>query len=448
MEVFLLNIILLSGGSGQRLWPLSNGIRSKQFINVLEAEDGTRESMVQRVYHQIKKIDSSATVTIATSKSQVSSIRNQLGEKVGISVEPYRRDTFPAIILASVYLYEIKHVSTDEPIVVCPVDPYVEDDYFKSLSTLSRYVEVNGNGISLMGITPTYPSEKYGYIIPKNSNKFSEVLSFKEKPDADTAQKYLDKGGLWNGGVFAFKLSYVLDLAHKMLEFTGYSDLLSQYKTIEKISFDYAVLEKEPHIQVMRYVGEWRDLGTWNTLTDAMQTTKVGKVIMDKSCSNSNVVNELDIPIIAMGLRNLVVSASPQGILVSDKEKSALIKPLVEMVDDQIKFAEKSWGKFRILDVEESGIVVRLSIVAGRHLSYQSHAARSETWNVISGVGDAIIEGKVVPIHAGSTINIPLDVKHSLVAKTDLSVIEVQTGSGLVAKDKCKYPFDFENFQS
>ena len=131
-----MNIVLLSGGSGKRLWPLSNDIRSKQFIKIFKTEDGGYESMLQRVYRQIKQADPEANVTIATSKAQVSSIRNQLGENVGISVEPCRRDTFPAIALASAYLHDVMGVSGDEPVVICPVDPYVEDGYFKTIEEL------------------------------------------------------------------------------------------------------------------------------------------------------------------------------------------------------------------------------------------------------------------------------------------------------------------------
>ena len=132
-----MNLVLLSGGSGKRLWPLSNDIRSKQFIKLFKTEDGGYESMVQRVYRQIRRADPDATVTIATARNQVSAIRNQLGDGVGISVEPCRRDTFPAIALATAYLVDVQGVSPEESVVVCPVDPYVNDDYFRALKDLS-----------------------------------------------------------------------------------------------------------------------------------------------------------------------------------------------------------------------------------------------------------------------------------------------------------------------
>ncbi len=150
-----LNIILLSGGSGKRLWPLSNDIRSKQFIKIFKTADGY-ESMVQRVYRQIKAVDPNATITIATSRSQVSAIHNQLGEEVGISVEPCRRDTFPAIALATAYLHDVQGVGLDEAVVVCPVDPYVNDDYFTSIHKLWEIAQNGGANLTLIGINPTY----------------------------------------------------------------------------------------------------------------------------------------------------------------------------------------------------------------------------------------------------------------------------------------------------
>ena len=243
-ERSFMNIVLLSGGSGKRLWPLSNDIRSKQFIKIFKQQDGSYESMVQRVYRQIKKVDSDATVTIATSKTQVSAIHNQLGDNVGISVEPCRRDTFPAIALATAYLVDVLKIDPEESVVVCPVDPYVEDDYFEALKDLAEQADKGEANLVLMGIEPTYPSEKYGYIIPVSAEHTSMVSTFKEKPTEEVAREYIAQGALWNGGVFAYKLKYVMQRAHELIEFQDYQDLFEKYDTLTKISFDYAVVEK------------------------------------------------------------------------------------------------------------------------------------------------------------------------------------------------------------
>lgn len=437
-----MNIVLLSGGSGKRLWPLSNDIRSKQFIKIFQTPAGEYESMVQRVYRQIRRIDPEAKVTIATSKTQVSAIHNQLEEHVGISVEPCRRDTFPAIALASAYLHDVQGVSEEEAVVVCPVDPYVNEDYFAALKELGRLAETGSANLVLMGIEPTYPSEKYGYIIPEGKEPVSRVSTFKEKPDVKTAEEYIKKGALWNGGVFAYKLKYVLDKARELLDYTDYQDLFGRYDTLQKISFDYAVVEKETDIEVMRFAGEWKDLGTWNTLTEAMEEQSIGEAILNETCENVHVINELDVPVLCMGLKDMVVSASPEGILVSDKEQSSYIKPYVDQVDQQIMFAEKSWGSFRVLDVEDESMSIKVTLNAGHRMNYHSHERRDEVWNVISGRGRSIVDGMEQPVKAGDVVTMQAGCRHTLIADTELKVIEVQLGREISVHDKQKYELE------
>lgn len=437
-----MNIVLLSGGSGKRLWPLSNDIRSKQFIKIFKTPEGDYESMVQRVYSQIRKVDADATVTIATSKTQVSTIHNQLGEDVGISIEPCRRDTFPAIALATAYLHDVQGIPEEESVVVCPVDPYVNEDYFAALKELGRLAQTGDANLVLMGIEPTYPSEKYGYIIPADKGQVSRVSTFKEKPDVKTAEEYIKKGALWNGGVFAYKLSYVLNKAHELLDFTDYQDLFGKYETLEKISFDYAVVEKEKNIQVMRFAGEWKDLGTWNTLTEAMEEASIGEAILNDQCENVHVINELDVPVLCMGLKDVVVSASPEGILVSDKEQSSYIKPYVDRIDQQIMFAEKSWGSFRVLDVEDESMTIKVTLNAGHQMNYHSHERRDEVWNVISGKGRSIVDGMEQPVRAGDVVTMQAGCRHTLIADTELKVIEVQLGREISVHDKKKYELE------
>jgi len=437
-----LNIILLSGGSGKRLWPLSNDVRSKQFIKIFKNEDGTYESMVQRMYGKIKKIDSDATVTIATSKSQISAIHNQIGTDVGISVEPCRRDTFPAIALATAYLADVMGVNPEEPVVVCPVDPYVEDDYFEALKKLSDQAAKGEANLVLMGIEPTYPSEKYGYIIPKTKDDTSDVETFKEKPTVEVARKYISKGALWNGGVFAYKLSYVLERAHELIDFTDYQDLFSKYETLEKISFDYAVVEKEDKIQVLRFAGEWKDLGTWNTLTEAMTENVVGKGIMNDNCDGVHILNELNVPIIAMGLHDVVISASPEGILVSDKEQSSYIKPYVDGIDQQIMFAEKSWGSYQVMDVEPTAMTIKVILNPGHSMNYHSHKNRDEVWVVLSGTGRTVVDGMEQNIAPGDVITMSAGCRHTVFADTELKLVEIQLGSDISVEDKQKFELE------
>ncbi len=434
-----MNIVLLSGGSGKRLWPLSNDVRSKQFMKIFKAEDGTYESMVQRMYRQIRQVDSEAAITIATSKTQVSAIHNQLGKNVGISLEPCRRDTFPAIALATAYLHDVQGISEEEAVVVCPVDPYVDETYFKALNDLWKLAQADVANLVLMGMEPTYPSEKYGYIIPHNQEKVSAVDTFKEKPDENTAKQYISQGALWNGGVFAYKLKYVLERAHELIDFKDYYDLFEKYEALTKISFDYAVVEKEKSIAVMRFSGEWKDLGTWNTLTEAMEEPVIGKGVLDDTCENVHVINELDVPLLCMGLKDVVVSASPDGILVSDKNKSSYIKPYVDKIDGQIMYAEKSWGSYRVMDVEEESMTIKVTLNAGHQMNYHSHERRDEVWTIVSGKGVTIVDGMEQPVSAGDVITMQAGCKHTIIATTELKLIEVQLGREISADDKNKH---------
>lgn len=438
-----MNIVLLSGGSGKRLWPLSNDIRSKQFIKIFKTDDGSYESMVQRVYRQIKKVDADAVVTIATSKTQVSAIHNQLGEDVGVSVEPCRRDTFPAIALATAYLVDVQGVSPEDTVVVCPVDPYVEDDYFNALKRLSQQAQKGEANLVLMGIEPTYPSEKYGYIIPCTTDQTASVKTFKEKPTAKVAEEYIAQGALWNGGVFAYKLKYVLDKAHELIDFTDYQDLFSKYDTLNKISFDYAVVEKEDNIQVQRFNGQWKDLGTWNTLTEAMEEAVVGKGVLNENCSGVHIINEMDVPILAMGMHDVVISASPEGILVSDKEQSSYIKPFVDKFEQQVMFAEKSWGSFRVLDVEAASMTIKVTLNAGHSMNYHNHKNRDEVWVVISGSGRTIVDGFEQTVKPGDVVTMSAGCRHTVVANTELKLIEVQLGKDITVHDKKKFDLEY-----
>lgn len=434
-----MNIVLLSGGSGQRMWPLSNSIRSKQFIKLFKNEQNEYESMVQRVYHQIKAVDENTEIMVATSQSQVSAIRNQLGDQVSICIEPCRRDTFPAIALAAAKLYYEKKVGREEPVVVCPVDPYVDNSYYEAVNRLGELAAKGDANLTLMGIEPVYPSEKYGYIIPKENVPVSDVKSFKEKPTVEVAKDYISQGALWNAGVFAFKLGYLLDKAHELLDFTDYKDLFHKYETATKISFDYAVVEKEDKIQVMRYAGDWRDVGTWNMMAEVMSDKTKGNVVLDNTCENTNVVNELDIPILCMGCKDMVIAASSDGILVADKEQSSYMKPYVENMKQEAMYAEKSWGIYNVIDVQEDFMTIKVLLNAGHAMKYHSHSSRDEVWTIVAGTGVVVLDGKKRDVGVGDVIRIPRGCKHTIKAETAIRLIEVQLGQDIDVKDKKVY---------
>lgn len=434
-----MHIILLSGGSGKRLWPLSNEVRSKQFLRLFQNDKNEYESMLQRVYRQIMSVNENAQITIAAGKSQVSAIRNQLGQNILVCVEPSRRDTFPAIMLAAAYLKYEQEMSDDTCVAVCPVDPFVEESYYKAVNQLEQYVKQDAARLTLMGIEPTYPSEKYGYIIPKTADDMSAVEAFREKPDADTARQYIGQGALWNAGIFACKLGYLLEKAHSVLDFTDCRDLYAKYDSLPKTSFDYAVVEQEADIQVMRYAGAWRDVGTWNMMAEVMPDLIKGNVTLDETCRNTHVVNELDIPVLCMGCEDMIIAASGDGILVSDKERSGYMKPFVEKINTDIRFAEKSWGTYTVIDAQPTAMTAKIVIKQGHSLKYHSHAYRNETWNIISGTGHTVVDGMEQQVTAGDVVSVAAGCKHTIMADTELHIIEVQVGSEIDKQDKTIY---------
>lgn len=441
-----MNIILLSGGSGKRLWPLSNEVRSKQFLKIFKRPDGIHESMVQRMYRMIHEVDPRAQITIATSENQVASINSQLGDTVGISIEPCRRDTFPAIALASAYLHDIIGVPRDEAVVVCPVDSYVEAPYFQMLEKLSAQALKGEANLVLMGIEPLYPSEKYGYIIPQTSNPLSVVETFKEKPDIVTAEKYISQGALWNAGVFAYKLEYVLDIAKDVLGASSYQELFDNYANLTKISFDYAVGENEPNIHVIRFSGAWKDLGTWNTLTEVMSDEVTGNAVAAE-CKNTHVINELQIPLIALGVNNLAIAATPDGILVTEKSKSDKLKEFV--TEQRPMYEKRAWGEYQVLDYRnqsdgKNSLTKRLIIKPGQHISYQRHAHRAEIWTFVDGNGTLILDEVVTKVTQGDMAFIKPGTKHAIKADTELHVIEVQVGDELSEEDIERLDWDWE----
>lgn len=439
-----MNIILLSGGSGTRLWPLSNSTMSKQFLRLLKNDKGDKESMVQRVNRQLKEASITGEIVIATGEQQVDSIKSQLGESYDIVLEPEHRNTYAAILLSSAYLKFKKRIDDNESVIVMPVDSYAEKAFFERLHKMDEVVQKKITDITLMGIEPTYPSEKYGYITckkQKSSDDFFCVNSFYEKPNLQNAKRLLNEGAYWNSGVFAFKLGYIMSVLHDELgEISSYEDVMNRYSTIEKNSFDYEVVEKCKSISMIQYSGYWKDLGTWNTLTEEMSSNQIGNVITGEDTSGTSIVNVTDLPVIVLGIHDAVVAASADGILVTDKQKSSYLKPYVEKLNDRPMFEEKCWGKYRVIDTMEcssgnKALTKHLYLKKNKGIEYQTHKHRDEVLIIIDGIGEAIIDGKTFTVKQGDVIKILSGQKHSITAESDLHIIEVQMGDELIEED-------------
>nr|WP_318539445.1 sugar phosphate nucleotidyltransferase [Terribacillus saccharophilus] len=437
-----MRIILLSGGSGKRLWPLSNDARSKQFLKVLSNQEHKLESMLQRVYGQLKKLNLDNKTSIATSKDQVEIIKDQIGIDVNVIAEPSRRDTFPAIALAATYLFSEENVSPSETIVVLPVDPYVADDFFMKVKELDALLNDSTADLALIGIKPTFPSEKYGYIVPCSSleSGFSKVDYFKEKPSEIVAKELLNNGALWNSGVFGFKLGYLMSIIEEMGYLKDYNSLLEHYNELAKISFDYAVVEKTKKIVVASYNGFWKDLGTWNTLTEEMATKKIGGGYVSDNSTNTHLVNELEVPVTVLGIKDAIIAASPDGILVSSKKDSPKIKELMGSYNAKPMYEEKSWGTYRVLndtETEDMQITTRiLKINKDCVIQNHYHEHRKEILSVIKGSGYVVLNDVKRELKPGVLIEINAFDSHELVSCSEpLEVLEILQGEVLDKND-------------
>lgn len=439
----MIHLVLLSGGSGTRLWPLSNDARSKQFLKVLRDTDGNHVSMVQRVFSQIEKIQAETDVTIATSAAQQSSIESQIESGYELVLEPERRDTAPAVMLACAHLALKQQVNLDDTVVVMPIDTYADQVYYDRVADLDSAVQNDAAELVLMGVEPTYPSEKYGYIVPTMRQGIAwPVERFKEKPCKSEAESLVAAGALWNCGVFAFKLGFLVNTLNAYVNGDDFDAIAAQYSKLPKTSFDYEVVEKASFVAVVPYSGAWSDLGTWNTLTEKMAEEHAGRVVVDSdTCKNVHVVNETGLPMVVAGLSDAVVVATPDGILVANKEASAHLKPLVAQVaTSRPMYERRRWGEYRVLDFSiypdgKKSLVKELVIEPGKQLSYQRHSSRSEVWTIVSGEGEIVLDREVFSVGPGLVISIEPGRMHSVRACSELRVVEVQMGDVLIEED-------------
>lgn len=441
-----IHIVLLSGGSGTRLWPLSNNTLSKQFLEILPDNGGGCTSMVQRTFSIIKKINAGINITIAAGEAQKSVLEHQIEGDYELVLEPERRNTAPAIMLACAHLSYIQRVPADDIVIVIPIDTYADEAYYIEALRLACILRGSKSEIALLGAKPLYPTDKYGYIVPKQNIYFSDKKAFKvdcffEKPSINNAKKLISKGALWNCGIFAFRLNWIMGKISTYTRASSFEELQSSYGLLPRSSFDDEIVSKTNSIIAVPYNGVWKDLGTWNTLTEEMCDISLGAVIGCETCIDTHVINKLNTPVVALGLNNTIIAATPDGILVTDKAFSSNVKPYVQKANAERPMCEqRQWGEYRILDLTEKpsevkSLVKELIINPGKQLSYQRHMHRTEAWTVISGDGEVVLDGVTKPIIAGDMIEVSKGQLHSLRAKTKMKLVEVQLGDILDEND-------------
>ena len=338
-----MRVVILSGGAGTRLWPLSTPARPKPLLRVLAKPDGGKESMLERVCRQLAAAGIPRDhISIVSGREQADEIRLQAGPAADLIGEPQRRNTFPAAALAAAYLYEKKQVPADEPVIVIPSDVYAEDGYFDTLTRMAQLCLEDAAPLILMGIRPDRPSGEFGYIVPEQpsggagnsvpagekasgpvSGRPLKVSRFVEKPSAAEAAELISRGALWNAGVFAFRLGWMLGILSEHTARTSFEALTDHYDRLENISFDRAVVEKTSDIAAVPYEGMWKDLGTWESLSSVMGGSLAGLVDASASCDDLVIINELPVPIKVEGISDVIICASPEGILIKKKSSDA-----------------------------------------------------------------------------------------------------------------------------
>jgi mannose-1-phosphate guanylyltransferase len=456
-----MKLVLLSGGSGTRLWPLSNRTRSKQFLKVLKGPDGKTESMVERVWRQLGEAGLRDSAWLVAGGEQVDMLRSQLGKHVPIIAEPERRDTFPAVAIAASYLHSAENAGPDETVAVLPVDPYVETDFFRRIADMEAVLDRTGADLALIGTKPDHPSEKFGYIVPAEGEALPgtgaagsaavgaggtggpapfRVAHFREKPDRAEAERLIRRGALWNCGVFVFRLGYVLNLLRDNGLPLQYEALAKRYSRLVKKSFDHAVVEKAQNIVAVVHEGPWKDLGTWSSLTEELSDERIGKGVLAENSEGTHLINELDIPVAVLGIQNAVVAAGPDGVIVAAKPLSHKIKEIGDWFEHRPMLEEYHWGESRIVERLRDGdgsetIVRRVRVKDGEHIGYHAHLHRREMWVILAGEGEVVIGGRLKKIAAGDVMHIPQSVPHGIRGHRGLVFLEIQKGAEIAAGD-------------
>ncbi len=388
--------------------------------------------MIQRNVRLIKETGIANEIIIVTGDDQKELIEKQVGEGVTIVTEPARRDTFPAIYLACAYLYS-RSVSPDETILVLPCDTYACEGYYNFLKEITEAVDDRAADMVLMGICPTHASPKFGYIVPDNTkpNQYIQTIAdFAEKPDIRTANRLIDEGALWNSGVCGFKLGYLMSLGVHSFKTTDYHTLVRDYAQLPKMNFSYDVLEKNERSVVLTFCGDWKDIGTWNTLATELSKKEHGFVI-SADCKDSLIINELNKPLLCIGGDELVIIATYDGILVAERGKSEYIKPLVDSLSAEPMVEERRWGQSEIIEtlktINDTRVeIIHLSVNPDTTMPCKSNSRSEEILIVIDGTGQIYFDGVISNLEKDSVLHIPKSTSYSVRAETSLNMLLIR----------------------
>ena len=462
--------VLLAGGVGKRLWPLSRASYPKQFANLIGESSLLQQTALR--FSSSSKINFSQPMVLTNSDFRFVVTEQLMSIGVdpdAVLIEPESKNTAPAILAASLIAYNKDEGSI---LIVAPSDHVIDDTAAFHGAILRGLDKVNEGKLVTFGINPTHAETGYGYleIAEPASLEAKDLISFVEKPQKEQAQRMLKQGNfLWNAGIFLFKAKDMVEafsmLAPRMLADVksavscGKVDLgffrfdPDAWGRCDNVSIDYAIMEKANNLVVVPFLEKWTDLGTWDAVWQHMPSDRSGVSLSAQAhsfgCSNTLLRSESSSQIVVgLGLENIVVVAMPDAVLVADKNNSQDIKRVVEQLkSENVPQSEilpkdfRPWGWYDVLTCSDGFQVKRITVHPGASLSLQSHQHRSEHWVIVEGTAKVTVADDVKLVPVGASVYIPLGAVHRIenTGEVPMVFIEVQVGVYLGEDDIVRY---------
>ena len=454
--------IILCGGSGTRLWPLSRSLRPKQLLPL----NGEVTLLQQTVTRICKKIPASNLLTV-THEGQFFEVKGQLADQhpealAGVIAEPHSKNTLPAVAIA---VKKIHQKDTKAIIGVFASDHAIKNESAFYDAWSSAEIAADHGYLTLLGIKPTEPATGYGYIkrgsnldLVNTKNPVFEVDAFVEKPDQETAKSYINAGFLWNSGMFVFRADIFMDmldkyqpeLYHQILAIDD-ENIGDLYQDLPSISIDYGLAEKADRVAVVPADMSWSDLGSWESIYQQHEKNHDNNLIRGEVVStdtkNSLLWSEAGV-LTTLGVDNLVVISTPDATLICDRSRAEDVKLIVNQVQDRYPHmaethltVQRPWGNYSILETGKNFKIKNIVVKPHQKLSLQLHERRSEHWVVVSGIATVSNDGEIFKLNVNESTYIHAGIKHRLENQedSDLVIIEVQTGYGLDESDIIRF---------